>query len=121
MIVYRELSSLEQDLGISAKTLYAVSNSLSRHYRPVQIQKKHGGYRSLSVPDQVLKSIQKRIAEVLLPLMPVSIYAHAYRLDSSTLTNAKYHVGRNVVLKLDILRFFDSISYSSVKERVFPK
>ena len=31
MIVYRELSSLERDLGISAKTLYAVSNNISKH------------------------------------------------------------------------------------------
>ena len=28
---YRELSSLEQDLGISAKTMYAVSNNLGKH------------------------------------------------------------------------------------------
>ncbi|MBO5129875.1 MAG: hypothetical protein J6B95_05985 [Oscillospiraceae bacterium] len=28
MIVYRELSSLERDLVISAKTLYAVSNNM---------------------------------------------------------------------------------------------
>lgn len=32
MIIYRELSSLEQDLGISAKTMYAVSNNLGKHY-----------------------------------------------------------------------------------------
>ena len=32
MIVYRELSSLEQDLGISAKTLYAVSNNLGNSF-----------------------------------------------------------------------------------------
>ena len=109
MIVYRELSSLEQDLGISAKTLYAVSNNLSKHYRKAKLPKKNGGFRNLSVPDEVLKSIQKRIAEVLLIHMPVSRYAKAYRFGSSTLRNAKHHVGKRVVLKLDILHFFDSI------------
>lgn len=120
MIVYRELSSLEQDLGIPAKTLYAVSNNLSRHYRKVQIPKKSGGYRKLSVPDEILKRIQRQIADVLLIHMPVSRYAKAYRFGSSTLRNAKHHVGKQVVLKLDILHFFDSIRYSDVKDKVFP-
>lgn len=120
MIVYRELSSLEQDLGIRAQTLYALSNHRDRHYRSVTLPKRDGGCRKLSVPDSVLKLTQRRIADVLLRLMPVSPYAAAYRFGSSTLRNAKPHVGKPVVLKLDIYRFFDSIGYSMVKERVFP-
>ena len=121
MIVYRELSSLEQDLGTSAKTLYAVSNNLGKHYRKVKLPKKNGGFRTLSVPDEVLKSIQRQIAEVLLIHSPTSRYAKAYRFGSSTLCNAKHHVGKQVVLKLDILHFFDSIRYSTVKDKVFPE
>ena len=121
MIVYRELSSLEQDLGINAKTLYAVSNNLGKHYHKAKLPKKSGGFRNLSVPDKVMKSIQKRITEVLLIHMPVSRYAKAYRFGSSTLHNAKHHVGKQVVLKLDILHFFDSIRYSTVKDKVFPE
>ena len=121
MIVYRELSSLERDLGISAKTLYAVSNNLGKHYHKAKLPKKSGGYRNLSVPDEVLKFIQKHIAEVLLIHMPVSRYAKAYRFGSSTLRNAKHHVGKQLVLKLDILHFFDSIRYSTVKDKVFPE
>ena len=121
MIVYRELSSLEQDLGVSAKTLYAVSNNISKHYRKAKLPKENGGYRNLSVPDEVLKIIQRRIADVLLIHMPVSRYAKAYRFGSSTLRNAKHHVGKQVVLKLDILHFFDSIRYSTVKDKVFPE
>ena len=121
MIVYRELSSLERDLGINAKTLYAVSNNIGKHYHKAKLPKKSGDYRNLSVPDEVLKSIQKQIAEVLLIHMPVSRYAKAYRFGSSTLRNAKHHVGKQVVLKLDILHFFDSIRYSTVKDKVFPE
>ena len=121
MIVYRELSSLEQDLGISAKTLYAVSNNLNKHYRKAKLPKKNGGFRNLSVPDEALKTIQKRIAEVLLIHMPLSKYAKAYRFGGSTLRNAKHHVGKQIVLKLDILHFFDSIRYSTVKDVVFPE
>ena len=121
MIVYRELSSLERDLGISAKTLYAVSNNISKHYHKAKLPKKSGEFRNLSVPDEVLKSIQRQISVVLLIHMPVSRYAKAYRFGSSTLRNAKRHVGKQVVLKLDILHFFDSIRYSTVKDKVFPE
>ncbi|MBQ3089783.1 MAG: RNA-directed DNA polymerase [Oscillospiraceae bacterium] len=121
MIVYRELSSLEQDLGISSKTLYAVSNHINKHYHKATLPKKSGGFRTLSVPDEALKSIQRRIVEVLLISMPVSRYAMAYRYGSSTLQNAKHHVGKQLVLKLDIFRFFDSIRYSTVKDKVFPE
>lgn len=120
MIVYRELSSLERDLGFRAGTLYAVSNRLSRHYHSVRLPKKGGGERLLSVPDPQLKAIQRRIAQVLLPLMPVSAYARAYRDGASTRHNALPHVGQPLVLKLDICHFFDAIRYSQVKEAAFP-
>lgn len=121
MIVYRELSSLETDLGFPAKTLYAVSNNLRKHYHNVQLPKKSGGTRTLSVPDELLKSIQRKITDVLLVSMPVSQCAKAYCYGSSTTRNARCHVGKRVVLKLDILHFFDSVRYSAVKDLAFPK
>lgn len=120
MIVYRELSSLVSDLGYSAKTLYSVSHSVDAHYREVCIPKDNGEMRRLSVPDRLLKSIQKKINEVLLPLEQISPYAAAYRPGGSTLRNACPHVGRPKVLKLDIYRFFDRVIYSLVKEKAFP-
>ena len=85
MIVYRELSSLVRDLGIPAGTLYAVSNTLDRHYIRRQLPKSSGGVRELSVPDPLLKHIQRQILRVLLVHMPVSPYAIAYRYGGSTL------------------------------------
>lgn len=120
LIVYRELSSLARDLGLDAKLLYAVSNSLDRHYRQVCLPKKDGGVRTLSIPDQLLKTIQRRITQVLLVHMPVSPYATAYRYGGSAWRNAAPHVGQPALLKLDIRHFFDSILYATVKERAFP-
>lgn len=119
MIVYRELKSLEQDLGFSSRTLYAISNSIGKHYKTVLIPKRDGGVRKLSVPDEMLKKIQRRIAEVILSTEPVSKHAMAYRYGASVQKNAKPHVGAKKILKLDILHFFDSIYYSTVKEKVF--
>lgn len=119
MIVYKELSSLCQDLGYSARTLYSASNTIQQHYHPVELTKSNGEIRLLHVPDKFLKSIQRRIADVLLSQEPISRYAMAYRVGGSTRRNASVHVGSKKLLKLDIRKFFDHITYPMVKEKVF--
>lgn len=119
MIVYREISSLCQDLGYSARALYSLSNSIERHYHTVELKKSNGETRLLHVPDKFLKSVQKRIAEVILQREPVSQYAFAYIVGGSTRKNARVHVGKKKIFKLDIRKFFDHITYPMVKERVF--
>ena len=120
MIVYRELSSLSADLGFSGKALYSVSNDVERHYHPVRIPKGNGEFRQLHVPDNFLKIIQRQIANTLLFQEEISPYATAYRIGGSTRINAMLHIGKPVVVKLDIRHFFDHIIYPMVKEKVFP-
>ncbi len=121
MITYQELSSIEADLGIPAKTLYRLSNDLDNQYRAAVLPKKNGGSRTLYIPSEALKRVQRAIAARLLPLCPVSPCAKAYRPASSIRSNASPHVGKPYLLKLDIDRFFDSVLYSDVKEKVFPR
>ena len=120
MIVYREFSSLVRDLGFSGKALYSVSNHIHAHYRSVSIPKGNGEIRELHVPDELLKSIQRRIHVVLLSSEPISPYATAYRIGGSTCRNASPHQGKAVVLKLDIRHFFDRLIYPIIKEKAFP-
>ena len=119
MIVYRDLASVERDLGFPAKTLYGLSNNPQKHYRTVHIPKRDGGVRKLSVPDPILKRVQRAIADQILAYYPVSRYATAYTAGSSVQRNARPHVGKGKLLKLDIEGFFDHITYSSVKNIVF--
>lgn len=119
MIVYKELASIEQDLGFSARTLYGLSNNLEKHYHNVFIPKSDGSKRKLSVPDLILKKVQKSIADNILVQYPVSRYAKAYKPGSSVQRNARPHVGKRKLLKLDIEGFFDHILYSQVKDIVF--
>ena len=79
MIIYKEFSSLLNDLGFSGKALYSVSNHIKRHYHQVQIPKVNGEIRELNVPDDLLMSIQRAINNRLLCLEEVSHYAMAYR------------------------------------------
>ena len=121
MIVYKELGSIEKDLGFSAKILYGLSNNLEKHYHTAYIPKSDGSRRKLSVPDLILKLVQKSIADNLLVQYPVSKYAKAYKAGSNVQKNARPHVGKKKVLKLDIEGFFDHILYSQVKDKVFCK
>ena len=121
MIVYRELKSIEKDLGFSAKTLYGLSNNVSRHYHDAYIPKSDGTMRKLPVPDLILKKVQKSILDNILAYYPVSEYACAYTYGSSVQKNALPHVGKKKLLKLDIEGFFDHILYSTVKDIVFFK
>ena len=119
MYVYKELTSIEQDLGFTARTLYGLSNNLEKHYHNVYIPKSDGTKRKLSVPDLILKRVQKSIADNILTQYPISNYAKAYKVGSSVQRNALPHVGKKKILKLDIEGFIDNILYSRVKDVVF--
>ena len=119
MKTYVVLDSLEQDLGFSAKTLYGLSNNLDKHYRNTFIPKHDGSKRKLSIPDLILKRVQRSIADNILADYPISRYAMAYTKGSSVQKNASLHVGKQKILKLDIEKFFDNILYARVKDVVF--
>lgn len=74
-------------------------------YRAFWLPKHGGGYRLLSAPSPGLKQVQKGI----LPLLEsgeVSPHAAAYRRGKGLLDNASPHVGKPLVVKLDIRDFF---------------
>lgn len=121
MIVYRELKSIEKDLGFSAKTLYGLSNNIDKHYHNTFIPKRDGTKRKLSVPDLILKKVQRSIVDNILACYPTSRFAMAYKFGSNVQKNAKRHVGKRKILKLDVEGFFDNIIYSRVKDVVFYK
>ena len=105
MIVYKELSSIENDLGFPIKTLYGLSNNLEKHYHNVFIPKSDGTKRKLSVPDLILKNVQRSIVDNILAYYPISKYATAYKVGSSVQKNARPHVNKKKILKLDIEGF----------------
>lgn len=112
---FLESLHLYQDI----RTLYAVSNHIEKHYEYMEIPKKDGGKRILYMPDALLKGIQRNILNHVLYGMHISPYAKAYYKNAGILENAKPHVNKRVVLKLDIKDFFGSITFQMVKERIF--
>ena len=100
--------------------LYGLSNHTEEHYQKIQIPKRNGAWRTLYVPDSLLKYVQKQILHRVLARLPVSYCASAYKKDCSLKENAAPHTGKSIVLKLDILDFFGNITYISVYQHAFP-
>lgn len=100
--------------------LYGLSNHTEEHYQKIQIPKRNGAWRTLYVPDSLLKYVQKQILHRVLARLPVSYCASAYKKGCSLKENAAPHTGKSIVLKLDILDFFGNITYISVYQHAFP-
>jgi retron-type reverse transcriptase len=66
-------------------------------------------------PKQRLKALQRRLNILLGAHLPVSPYAHGFRRGHSIRDNAAPHVGKRVVLKLDLHEFFPTIHFARVR------
>ncbi|MEH2308893.1 hypothetical protein [Nostoc sp.] len=115
---YNTAEQIAFAMGISLEKLHSLttSTSLNKHYLPFKILKKTGGERIISAPKPELKAAQKWILENILEKLEVHNAAHGFCKNRSIVTNAKPHVGANVIVNIDFQNFFQSISYKRVKE-----
>ncbi len=117
--VWRTEEDLAKALRVSLKELryYSIHRRADRvaHYVTFTIPKASGGRRLILAPKKRLKALQRRLLELLVSKLPVSEHAHAYRKGRSTRTMAEPHVGRRVLVQLDLKDFFPTITYGRVR------
>jgi RNA-directed DNA polymerase len=117
--VWRSEAELAQALEISLKTLrhFSMHSAQERapHYVTFAIPKRSGGERLIMAPKQRLKAVQRRLNALLCAKLPASEHAHGFRRAHSVRTNAQPHVGKRVLLQLDIREFFPSIHFGRVR------
>jgi RNA-directed DNA polymerase len=89
-------------------------------YRFVCIPKRSGGTRVLEIPDSALMAEQRDILGWLYArrLAP-SPYAHGFVRGRSISTNARAHVGKKVVIRLDVADFFPSTTAEMVRQALY--
>jgi hypothetical protein len=80
-----------------------------RHYRYRWALKRSGGARLIEEPKPLLKHFQRVLLREVLSHVPVHPAAHGFTYGRSALTYASGHVGRAVVVRLDLEDFFGSI------------
>ncbi|HZZ80698.1 MAG TPA: reverse transcriptase family protein [Gemmataceae bacterium] len=117
--VWTSEADVASALGLSIKQLRHFSIHRQRdavsHYVIFAIRKRSGGQRLIHAPKKRLKAIQRSLHEQLVSKLPVSPYAHGFRSGHSVATNAAPHVGKAVVIKLDIADCFPTIHLGRVR------
>lgn len=104
------------DRDIAIKNLLLITNNPEGQYETVYITKANGKKREINKPNIVLKSFQKSVYKNILLHIPTSYYAVAYKKGSSLRYSTAVHIGKPMILKLDIKNFFGSILYKTVQE-----
>lgn len=82
------------------------------HYR--WFAKESGGARLVEAPKGTLRDLQRKLLREFLVYIPPHECAHGFRRGRSTLTCATAHVGRDVVLRIDLEDFFASVTFAQV-------
>jgi RNA-directed DNA polymerase len=85
------------------------------HYHRRWLLKRSGGYRLVEAPKPQLKQVQRRIRSGILQQIPVHSAAHGFVRGRSPLTHAALHVGKRVLLRLDLENFFGHVSFARVQ------
>ena len=80
------------------------------------IPKRSGGFRVIHEPRPALKQKQRGILRWLNERgIRTGAYAHGFVRNRSTFTHAKLHVGKKLIIKLDIENFFATTSVSMLR------
>ena len=116
---------LAEILGIKESSLTYILYALeeSEKYKKFSIPKKSGGEREICAPDPRLKSLQRKVANILSEIFAnssdgegdvgrlVNSSSHGYRSGRSIYTNASAHKKKRFVFNVDIENFFGSIGF----------
>lgn len=87
-------------------------------YKSFFITRRNGNTREIEAPNPSLKRIQRLIHESLSKLYRPPKEVHGFVPGCSIVTNAKVHLGRKYVLRLDLEGFFPSIERKRIIGRL---
>lgn len=114
-----DVEALAKALGVSVSRLrwlaYHREVETGTHYHRWLVPKRDGSMRLISAPKPELKAVQRWIMREVTEHLPVHGAAHGFLKDRSIVTNAVVHAGAKVVVKLDILGFYPSVTFRRVK------
>ena len=81
-----------------------------RNYRYRWVLKRRGKCRLIEAPKQRLCEVQRELLKGIFEQIPVHAAAHGFRKGHSIATHSGPHVGKAIVLKMDLQDFFPSIA-----------
>ncbi len=108
-----EPNELDWLADIQSRERSAVVEPL-RHYRYRCVRKRSGSTRLIEAPKRRLRQLQRLLLDQILARIPPHEAAHGFRPGRSVASFVGPHVGRAVVLKMDLRDFFVSITSARV-------
>lgn len=116
---WRSEEELAAGLSLTVKQLRHLSTHRLRekvsHYLAFSIPRRSGGERVIHAPKKRLKRVLRQVNALLVSKLPVHPAAHGFVKGRSVKTNAEPHVGRAVVVKLDLKDFFPTVTFARVR------
>jgi RNA-directed DNA polymerase len=85
-----------------------------QHYHYRVLRKSTGGFRLIEIPKPRLKDIQRQILFHILNKIPPHPAVHGFLRDRSIRTFVAPHVGRRVVLRMDLQDFFPTFGAARI-------
>lgn len=117
--VFADETELATAMGVDLKELrfLAFNRKVSEvsHYRKFYMPKKSGGRRLISAPMPRLKKVQYWILQNLFNKVALHKAVNGFVANRSIVTNARPHVGKDLVLNMDVKDFFPSVHFKRVK------
>lgn len=108
------LKHLSRLIGLNYHYLREVVTRERIPYNYVAIPKKTGGTRPISVPEPLLKEVQRWILDNVLNSLKIHPASYAYQEKLSILDCADQHRGSRWMIKLDLHNFFGNITESQI-------
>lgn len=120
-----DLSDLANLLGYKPKFLSYIIYKIPNEdkYSEFSIPKKTGGVRKINKPEDRLKHLQRRLANLLNNCFEEICnqhkkkdkLSHGFRKNRSIISNGNRHKGRRYVFNIDLDNFFPSINFGRVR------
>lgn len=83
-------------------------------YKRFKLKKKRGGFRVIQMPNDELKYLQRWILKNILEKVASHDSCKGFDKETSIKQNADTHLKSKAILKMDLLRFYDSINEKRV-------
>ena len=109
------IDDLASRMGVTVDDLQQVEAT----YETVHIPKRRGGTRALAVPNPMLKFYQRRMLHRVLARLRSHACATGFEKGHSIVSNAAFHAGQDVVIRMDIRDFFTTTDGARLKKYVY--
>jgi hypothetical protein len=114
------LAEICRKLGVTEERVKEIAANVDGFYGTFSLKKRRGGKRKIAASQGDLKFVQRGFLQKVLSAFHMPPHVHGCVKRRSAATNAEPHVGREIVIKIDLESFYDSIGFAQVR-RVLEK